>query len=217
MLFDSAGTGADQISKVKLKMGRQRIKRWSSSSSRQRTVNPLEVLSHLPLLSTGNDIEESEGVNSGDMKTEVKVATRSEEAIQYLNSEQSDNTNELSNSGRRRKWRSHERSSFPTSRRQRRRRTSGSGAFLVDVANNEAAPFKGNDDEVETRKSDGGRESAQQQRTKRESGGGASANCRNKNVWIENFVYSPEFTVKWRFDESDLQQINQTNMVISFR
>lgn len=61
-------------------------------------------------------------------------------------------------------------------------------------------------------------------RTKRESArkDGASTtapptNCRNKNVWIENFVYSPAFTVKWRFSENDLQQINQTTMVISFR
>lgn len=56
-------------------------------------------------------------------------------------------------------------------------------------------------------------------RNKRDSGSGA-ANCRNKNVWIENFVYSPTFTVKWRFSQRELEQqlMNQTNkLVISFR
>lgn len=61
-------------------------------------------------------------------------------------------------------------------------------------------------------------------RVKRESGrngggkakNGESANCRNKNVWIENFVYSPTFSVRWRFSPSDLQT-NETSAVISFR
>lgn len=213
----------DQISKVKLKMGRQRIKRWSSS---QRTVNPVDVLLHSPTIPRSTDEGSSEGVNSDE--TPAKVTKRSEEEedeIQYLNAQHSDKTNELSNSERRKLRSRSGRSSFRTSRRQRRRKrsTSGSGAFLVDVANKEAFPFNGDEDDdgvhMKTRKSGGGRESALRSRTKRESGGGvgASANCRNKNVWIENFVYSPEFTVRWRFDESDLRQINQTNMVISFR
>lgn len=62
------------------------------------------------------------------------------------------------------------------------------------------------------------RESSNSSEKKRKNG----ANCRNKNVWIENFVYSPTFTVKWRFSQWDLQQLmNGTSgeppPVISFR
>lgn len=62
------------------------------------------------------------------------------------------------------------------------------------------------------------RESSNSSEKKRKNG----ANCRNKNVWIENFVYSPTFTVKWRFSQWDLQQLmNGTSAepppVISFR
>ena len=92
----------------------------------------------------------------------------------------------------------------------------------MDAANNEgvalsdgdAADLAGNE---RTRPRSRSRRRRKRRRRRRESGGGGGANCRNKNVWIENFVYSPEFSVKWRFGQSDLQQINQTNMVISFR
>lgn len=41
--------------------------------------------------------------------------------------------------------------------------------------------------------------------------------CRHKSVWIENFVYQPHFSVKWKFSQEDLRDFNQTGYFVNFR
>lgn len=228
----------DQISKVKQKMGRQRIKRRRRRRRRRRKKrslreNPLEVLLRRTISTTTAEEQEEadnrvtsvkardedeggvDGVDNGASEsvknaTEVTAKGRqkwqseeAESAVQYVKVQPGDTTNELWTSGR----------TGSEAERRRRRRESDegesrqrSGAFLVDAANNVGDSVN---DDVPLR----GRT-----RVKRATEPEGVANCRNKNVWIENFVYSPEFSVKWRFSESDLREReNQTNMVISFR
>lgn len=69
------------------------------------------------------------------------------------------------------------------------------------------------------RKSDGNvKVQGARTRVKRKAGQSTSSDgdC-NKNVWVENFVYNPSYTLKWRFSQSELQKLNENITDISFR
>lgn len=231
-------SSVDQISKARSKMGRQRIRRRrrrkrslteqqeeedEEEQERKQEENTLEVLSR-------RHGHNKDGVSDDSVSDNV-VTKRSDD----------DNIRKSSSS------RSNKSSSKSKSVADVRRNTAKTGR-IEEKANahhrdntNEATTrittskttfsrphnSKSADNSVESVVDEKVKVGGERTRMKRESSNSSEkkrkngANCRNKNVWIENFVYSPTFTVKWRFSQWDLQQLmNGTSAeppVISFR
>lgn len=232
-------SSVDQISKARSKMGRQRIRRRrrrkrslteqqqqeeDEEQERKQEENTLEVLSR-------RHGHNKDGVSDDSVSDNV-VTKRSDV----------DNIRNRSSS------RSNKSSSKSKSVADVRRNTAKTGR-IEEKANahhrdntNEATTrittskttfsrphnSKSADNSVESVVDEKVKVGGERTRMKRESSNSSEkkkkngANCRNKNVWIENFVYSPTFTVKWRFSQWDLQQLmNGTSEepppVISFR
>lgn len=233
-------SSVDQISKARSKMGRQRIRRRrrrkrslteqqqeedEEEQERKQEENTLEVLSR-------RHGHNKDGVSDDSVSDNV-VTKRSDD----------DNIRKSSSSSR-----SNKSSSKSKSVADVRRNTAKTGR-IEEKANahhrdntNEATTritttskttfsrphnSKSADNSVESVVDEKVKVGGERTRMKRESSNSSEkkrkngANCRNKNVWIENFVYSPTFTVKWRFSQWDLQQLmNGTSSeppVISFR
>lgn len=221
-------SSADQISKVKSKYGRQRGRRRrrrkrSLKGEQEEEVevgeeNPLEVLFRRH---AGMDGVSDSVISSSNVVTYNKSKSKATKVP--------GNTAD--------KWRTKERGKEEAKAHHRDNNTNEATAANTSSCNSRSSRrSKCTDNEAEeeeeeesvvnrpTGKVKGERKDPLRTRVKRESGRngggkakiGESANCRNKNVWIENFVYSPTFSVRWRFSPSDLQT-NETSAVISFR
>lgn len=211
-------SSVDQISKARSKMGRQRIRRRrrrkrslteqqeeedEEEQERKQEENTLEVLSrrhghnkdgvsdsvsdNVVTKRSGDDnIRKSSSSSKSKSVADVRRNTAKTWRIEEkANAHYRDNTNEA------------------TTRITTTSKTTFSRPHNSKSADNSVESVVDENVKVGGERTRMKRENSNSSEKKRKNG----ANCRNKNVWIENFVYSPTFTVKWRFSQWDLQQL----------
>lgn len=233
-------SSVDQISKARSKMGRQRIRRRrrrkrsltvqqeeeedEEEQERKQEENTLEVLSRRP----GHN---KDGVSDDSVSDNVVTKRSDDDNIRKSSSSRSNKSSSKSKSvadvrrNTAKTWRIEEKANA-----HHRDNTNEATTRITTSKTTFSRPHnsKSADNSVESVVDEKVKVGGERTRMKRESSNSSEkkrkngANCRNKNVWIENFVYSPTFTVKWRFSQWDLQQLmNGTSgeppPVISFR
>lgn len=208
VVYSDINASADQISK-QTKMGRQRTNR---RRRRRRKRSPPENEDE----HSDEEVEEDEVVLFGrDVSDSV---TRSSRSKRRLNDERS-NAKSAATKGvmDAEEVDEEDNSQANAHHRDNTNESSNSGIGSADKKVASAKVVNSNSSRQRINVTGEGEKTRNKREGNVESGGSLS-NCRNKNVWIENFVYSPTFTVNWRFSQSELQQLNQTTrMVISFR
>lgn len=232
-------SSVDQISKARSKMGRQRIRRRrrrkrslteqqeeedeEEQQERKQEENTLEVLSR-------RHGHNKDGVSDDSVSDNVVTKRSDDDNIRKSSSSRSNKSSSKSKSvadvrrNTAKTWRIEEKANA-----HHRDNTNEATTRITTSKTTFSRPHnsKSADNSVESVVDEKVKVGGERTRMKRESSSSSEkkrkngANCRNKNVWIENFVYSPTFTVKWRFSQWDLQQLmNGTSgehPVISFR
>lgn len=233
-------SSVDQISKARSKMGRQRIRRRrrrkrslteqqeeedEEEQERKQEENTLEVLSR-------RHGHNKDGVSDDSVSDNVVTKRSDDDNIRKSSSSSRSNKSSSKSKSvadvRRntaKTWRIEEKANAhhrdntnEATTRSTTSKTTFSRPHNSKSADNSVESVVDENVKVGGERTRMKRESSNSSEKKRKNG----ANCRNKNVWIENFVYSPTFTVKWRFSQWDLQQLmNGTSgeppPVISFR